>query len=143
MKVEIVSYYGKLFSKNNAFSLTVTTKTWEITILENHIPLISVLVPCVVEVEYGENEQKYKEHFAIGWGIVHVTHEGNVKVLVDMLVGVDEVDFTKAEKAKEEALALMERYKHAHDKEDLEKFIEAEDMLFRSLAQIKLKKYMQ
>ncbi|MBT3729741.1 hypothetical protein HOF65_01845 [bacterium] len=55
-----------------------------------------------------------------------------------MLVTVDDVDIDKAEEAKKHALALMEKYKDAKDKVDMEKFIEAEDMLLKSVAKLKL-----
>jgi F0F1-type ATP synthase epsilon subunit len=55
-----------------------------------------------------------------------------------MLVTVEDVDIEHAEKAKKDALALMEKYKDAKDKVDMEKFIEAEDMLLKSVAKLKL-----
>ncbi len=55
-----------------------------------------------------------------------------------MLIDVEEVDMDKASAAKERALELMEKYKNAKDRVDMEKFIEAEDMLMKSIAQLKL-----
>lgn len=55
-----------------------------------------------------------------------------------MLVDIDDLDLDKAERARNEALALMEKYKNAKDKVDMEKFIEAEDMLLKCIAQLKL-----
>jgi F0F1-type ATP synthase epsilon subunit len=63
-----------------------------------------------------------------------------MKILVDMLITVDSVDTKTAEKAKLEAEKLMEKYKNAKDRVDMEKFIEAEDMLLKNIAQLKLKK---
>jgi F0F1-type ATP synthase epsilon subunit len=57
-----------------------------------------------------------------------------------MLVTVDSVDTEAAEKAKIEAEKLMEKYKNSKNKIDMEKFIEAEDMLLKSIAQLKLKR---
>jgi len=58
--------------------------------------------------------------------------------MADMLIDVEEVDLDQAKLAKERAIALMEKYKHAKDRVDMEKFIEAEDMLLKSIAQLKL-----
>ena len=58
--------------------------------------------------------------------------------MADMLIDVEEVDVDQAEQAKKRALALMEEFKHAKDRVDMEKFIEAEDMLLKSIAQLKL-----
>ena len=55
-----------------------------------------------------------------------------------MLVDVDDLDLDQAQRAREEALQLMEKYKDAKDRVDMEKFIEAEDMLLKSIAQLKL-----
>jgi len=60
------------------------------------------------------------------------------KILIDMLVSSENLDAEKAEKARQEAITLMEKYKNSKDKVDMEKFIEAEDMLFKSIAQLKL-----
>ncbi len=62
----------------------------------------------------------------------------NVKLLIDMLVSVDNLDIDKAEEAKKEAMELMGKYKDSKDKVDMEKFIAAEDMLLKSLVQLKL-----
>lgn len=58
--------------------------------------------------------------------------------MADMLVDIEEVDLNKAKEAKERALELMEKYKNSKDKVDMEKFIEAEDALLKSIAQLKL-----
>jgi len=55
-----------------------------------------------------------------------------------MLVSVSDVDIDLAEKAKISALETMEKYKNSKDKVDMEKFIEAQDMLLKSIAQLKL-----
>jgi len=55
-----------------------------------------------------------------------------------MLITVDDLDIDKAEKAKNKATALIEKYKDAKDKVDMEKFIAAEDMLLKSVAELKL-----
>jgi hypothetical protein len=36
---------------------------------------------------------------------------------------------------------LMDKYKWAKDKADMDKFIQAEDMLMKSIAKLKLSKY--
>jgi len=61
-----------------------------------------------------------------------------VKIMADMLIDIDDLDKDKAERARQEALDLMEKYRDAKDRVDMEKFIEAEDMLLKSIAQLKL-----
>jgi len=55
-----------------------------------------------------------------------------------MLVSVDDLNIDEAEKAKKDAMELMNKYKDSKDKVDMEKFIAAEDMLLKSLVQLKL-----
>jgi len=138
MKVEILSFTWNLFKTDNAVSVTASTKVWEITVLKDHTPLVTVLSPSILSVVYYDDRwEELETDFAIGWWVFEVSNS-NVKVLIDMLVTVDTVDIDHAEKAKHEAMALMEKYKNAKDKVDMEKFIEAEDMLLKSLAQLKL-----
>jgi F0F1-type ATP synthase epsilon subunit len=58
-----------------------------------------------------------------------------------MLIDVEDqkdIDKNAVELAKNDALALMEKYKQGKDRVDMEKFIEAEDNLMKSIAQLKL-----
>lgn len=55
-----------------------------------------------------------------------------------MLVDIEDLDLDAAERARAQAVALMEKYRDSNDKVDMEKYIEAEDMLLRSIAQLKL-----
>jgi F0F1-type ATP synthase epsilon subunit len=58
--------------------------------------------------------------------------------MADMLVDIDDLDTEAAERAREQAVKLMEKYRDSKDKMDMEKFVEAEDMLLKSIAQLKL-----
>ncbi len=137
MKLEILSFEWNLFKTDTATSVTAMTKVWEVTILKEHTPLVSVLKPSVLSVIYTDNWEQKEKDFAIGWWVLEVSHS-NIKVLIDMLVSVDDVDVDKAEEAKQKAMEMMEKYKDAKDKVDMEKFIEAEDMLLKSIAKLKL-----
>jgi len=138
MKLEILSFTWNLFKSESVEQVTAMTKVGEITILDNHAPLVTVLKPSVISIVYiDESWVKTEKDFAIGWWVLEVS-DSSVKVLIDMLVSIDEVDIDAAEKAKKDALAMMEKYKNAKDKVDMEKFIEAEDMLLKSVAKLKL-----
>jgi len=138
MKLEILSFTWKLFKSDNVEEVTAMTKVWEITILKEHSPLVTVLKPSIVSIIYTNDSWiKSNKDFAV-WGWVLEVSNSNVKILIDMLVTVDDVDIDKAEEAKEKALATMEMYKNAKDKVDMDKFIAAEDMLHKSVAKLKL-----
>ena len=138
MKIEILSFTWNLFKSDTVEQVTAMTKVWEVTILKNHTPLVTVLKPSIVSVIYtDESWVKTEKDFAVGGWVLEVSNS-NIKILIDMLVTVDDVDIDKAEEAKKHALALMEKYKDAKDEVDMEKFIEAEDMLLKSVAKLKL-----
>lgn len=138
MKLEILSFNWKLFKSEKVVSITAMTKMWEITVLDNHSALITCLKPSVLRVVFmDENNMKQEENFAIGWGILEVAHS-NVKILIDMLVTVSEINVDSALEAQKKALEMMEKYKDSKDRVDMERFVEAEDMLLKSIAQLKL-----
>jgi len=139
MKLEILSFEWNLFKSDEVISVTAITSVWEITILEDHVSLLTVLKPSVLEVKYLKNWEEKLEDFAVWWWSLEVS-KNKIKVLVDMLIEMDSADFEKAEKAKNEAEKLMLKYKDSKDKIDMEKFIEAEDMLLKNIAHLKLRR---
>lgn len=138
MKIEILSFSWNLFKSESVETITAMTKVWEITILENHTPLVTALNPSIVNVIYTDETGKREEKDFAVWGWIMEVSNSWVKILIDMLVTVEDVDIDEAEKAKKEALALMEKYKDSQDKVDMDNFIAAEDMLLKSLAKLKL-----
>ncbi len=138
MKLEILSFNWKLFKSRDVLSVTALTTSWEITVLDNHIPLITRLKPSVLKVIFkDENNITQTENFAI-WGWILEVAKSSMKILIDMLVWANDLDTEMAEKARQNAIETMEKYKNSKDKVDMEKFVEAEDMLLKSLAQLKL-----
>jgi F0F1-type ATP synthase epsilon subunit len=138
MKLEILSFNWKLFKSETVSSITAVTKAWEITLLNNHSALITSLKPSVLKVIYSDsNNINQVEHFAIWWGLLE-TSNNSTKILIDMLISSEDVNADVALKAQKEALELMEKYKDSKNKVDMEKFIQAEDMLLKSIAQLKL-----
>jgi F0F1-type ATP synthase epsilon subunit len=70
MKIEILSFAGNLFKSETVESVTAMTKVWEITILEGHTPLVTVMNPSIVNIVYiddaGEKKGEilpYEEEF--------------------------------------------------------------------------------
>lgn len=138
MELRILSFSGESFSSNNVVSVTLTTTIWEITILDNHTPLVTSIKPSTMYLVYTDDKWiKKKEHFAIWRWVVEVSNN-STKVMADMLVDAWKIDVESAEKARQKAIELMEKYKDAKDKVDMEKYIEAEDLLLKSIAQLKL-----
>lgn len=141
MKVNIYSFNWENFSSEKVISVTMMTMMWEITILDRHTPLLSAFKPSTLFLVYkDENGVDYRNDFAVGSWFVEVK-DSEVKILTDMLIDVEDqkdIDKNAVELAKADALALMEKYKQWKDRIDMEKFIEAEDNLMKSIAQLKL-----
>ena len=141
MFLEVIAFDGKAFNHDNVKSVNLMTSAWEITVLENHMPLTSVLKPWVVNIECNDgNWGCIKEILAV-WGWIIEINNKAVKILVDTLYTLDEVTAQEATDAVKKAEELMEKYKWAKDKADMDKFIQAEDMLLKSIAKLKLSKY--
>lgn len=138
MELKILSFSGESFSHKQVISATLMTAVWEITILDNHSPLLTSVKPSTMYIIYrDENKVEQRDDFAIWAGIVEVRNS-KIKIMADMLVDIEDLDKDKADRAKSQALELMEKYKHSKDRVDMEKFIEAEDQLLKSIAQLKL-----
>ena len=138
MKLKILSFSGETFSHDRVVSVTMMTWVGEITILDHHSPLLTHIRPSTMYIVYkDENNVEHRDDFAI-WSWVVEVRKSEVKIMADMLIDIDDLDKDKAERARQEALDLMEKYRDAKDRVDMEKFIEAEDMLLKSIAQLKL-----
>ena len=61
MKLKIISFGWNTFSSDKVESFTVNTKSWEITVLDKHESLITVLVPSIIKVVYKDNQGEVHE----------------------------------------------------------------------------------
>ena len=138
MKLNILSFDWKKIEKENVVSITLMTKSGEITVLDNHSPLITSVKPSTMYFIFiDENNIEQRDDIAI-WNWVVEISNSNVKVMIDMLVDIEDLDVDHLERAKLEAQELMEKFKDSKDKMDMDKFIEAEDALLKSIAWLKL-----
>ena len=138
MELKILSFEWESFLKKKVISVTLLTGVWEITVLEDHEPLMTYVEPSTLYVDYkDENWVKFREDFAVWRWVVEINWK-QIKILTDMLVDIKNLDVDKVKRAKLDAEELMEKYKNSSDKMDMAKFIEAEDALLKSIAQLKL-----
>jgi F0F1-type ATP synthase epsilon subunit len=67
MKLKVLSFSGENFSHENVTSVTLMTKSCEVTILNNHSPMIASIEPCVLYIRFmDENNIEQREDFAVG-----------------------------------------------------------------------------
>ncbi len=104
IKFELVTP-EKIVLKDYIIQVTVPTKEGEITILPKHMPLVSTLIPGVLEIV--DNDGK-KKTIAVSGGFLEVLLN-KVIVLADTAERSEEIDLERAEKAKEWAEKEMKK----------------------------------
>lgn len=121
----------KTVYKEEVDQVTVPTSTGEITILPNHISLVSQLIPGELIVKSGHNVT----HMAVSGGFIEVKKNNEVVVLADSAEKAEEIDTKRAEEARERARQLMNGKRH-----DAEAFAEATAELEKSMVRLKVAK---
>jgi F-type H+-transporting ATPase subunit epsilon len=110
MQLELVTLDGVKF-RAEAYSVILPTADGEITVLPDHEPLLSQLVPGVITIRRSRGEADYHlEHFATYGGVLEISRKG-VRILVDEATHGDEINEAEAKKAHEAAVALRKEAK--------------------------------
>jgi len=122
-------YYGEVDQA------TMPTLEGEITVLPNHLPIVSVLVPGEIRLIDGSDEIG----MAVSGGFIEVRPGNNIVVLADTAERAEELDVAKIEEAKKKAEKALEEKRDM----DEEAFAEAAAALEREMARLKVarKKY--
>lgn len=126
MHAELITSEGNAFS-GDILSVTLPSGMGEITILPNHIPLLSTVEPGTVIIRTLDGEEHY---YAVARGVVQVGRKG-LRILSDIA--------DRAETLEEEAIEIAK--KRAEDlrdarRGDAEGFAEAQATLEREIARI-------
>lgn len=109
--------------------LTLPTAEGEITVLPNHIPLISVLAPGELAAKKGSEEIV----MAISDGMVEV-RKNEITILADTAERAEEIDLKRAEEAR----ARAEKLKEEKVQMDETEYATAAAILEKNLARIKV-----
>lgn len=102
--LSILTPERKVFSET-VDQVSLMTETGEITVLPNHIPLVTML-------EAGELRYKKKnEEFALAvyGGFAEVRPHNSVVILADSADFATDIDLAEAEKARDRALKIMQQ----------------------------------
>lgn len=119
----------KVVYQDEIDQVTIPTKQGQITVLPHHIPLISIIEPGELIIKNNSQEVPV----FISGGFVEVRKGNKIIILADSAERVQEIDETRAEQARERALALQKE-KFTDDI----KFGEAAVALERALARLKI-----
>lgn len=101
----------KVIYENEIFQVTIPTMSGEITILPNHIPLVSVLSGGELKIKDKDGEH----NMAISGGFLEVRGNNEIVILADHAERVADIDTVKAEEAKKRAEEQMKNIKNAQD----------------------------
>ena len=111
MKLQVATIAKTTYASDNVSSCTVPTLSGEITILNRHVPLVSLLKPGVVKVVH---EDDSVEFLAVSTGMLEVRTSNDeldtkIVILADQADRAGEVDLDVVEKAKERARVALEQ----------------------------------
>lgn len=120
----------RIVYKDTVDSLTLPTREGEITVLPQHIPLVSVLQPGAITVRKGKEEQ----YMAVSGGFIEVQLNNRVVVLADTAERAEELTVDAIEKARVDAQKVLAEKRTA----DTESFALAAAALERELARLKV-----
>jgi len=110
LKFKIVTS-EKVIYENEISQVSIPTMSGEVTILTNHIPLVSVLKAGELKIK-----DKDGEHIiAIAGGFLEVKGNNEIVILADHAERVEEIDIALAEEARKRAEEQMKTAKSTED----------------------------
>jgi F-type H+-transporting ATPase subunit epsilon len=119
----------RLVLRQEILQVTVPTTTGEITILPDHLPLVSILQPGVMEIKRTDNQ---REIISVSGGFIEVM-KNKIVILADTAERADELD---EERIKEAQRRVEELKKNAKAVDDVQ-FAEVTARLEKELARLR------
>ena len=110
IKFEVVTP-EKVVLKKQVLQVTVPTEDGEITVLPEHIPLMSILKPGVIEMKLEEGEL---EVMSVSGGFIEVMRD-KIVILADTAERADELDEARIEEARARAEARKKELENVDD----------------------------
>lgn len=117
----------KILIDQEASEVVVPTITGELTILPQHVPLVTQVAPGIVTIKHAGKE----DHLAIDGGFIEITAE-SVTILADFALLAREASASKAEEAKRTAEKAIQTRKSEEELETLQ------DEVRRAVLQLRL-----
>lgn len=101
----------RIVFEGKAESLSVMTESGEITVLPDHIPLVTTLRPGEMRLKQNGEENL----MVVSTGFLEVRPDNQIIVLADTAERVEELELEKIEKAREEARRILEEKRSIDD----------------------------
>lgn len=133
LKLKIVTP-EKIVYEREIFQITIPTASGEITVLPNHIPLVSVLAPGEIKIVDKDGDH----NIALSGGFLEIRGQNEIILLADHAERADEIDLEKAETARKRAEEEMQAIKNTEDVD----FAKLQAIIDREMNRIRIaKKY--
>ncbi|MDD5377078.1 MAG: ATP synthase F1 subunit epsilon [Candidatus Gracilibacteria bacterium] len=129
MQLTLVSISRKVLDLPTIEWITIPTRDGEITVLANHEPLITALVPGILVVHANGESTSY----AIGGGVAEITAE-SIIITADMVEDGKNLDIEAVRAKKEEAHKLLEEHRNNGESMDMETYVELEQQFLKESA---------
>ncbi len=110
LKIKIVTP-EKIVYENEVYQVSIPTMSGEITVLPNHIPLVSVMKSGELRIK----DKSGEVHLAVSGGFVEVRGNNEIVLLSDYAERVEEIDVQRAEEARKRAEEQMKQAKNVED----------------------------
>lgn len=130
MKLEIVTPEEKVYSEE-VDQVTLPTSTGEITVLPQHLPLVTQIVPGEIVIK----KSGKASHLVTGGGFAEITHT-SVSVMTDLAQESGKIDEKAAEEARKRAEEALKQ-KHTMSEEE---FALTAASLEKALASLRVKR---
>ncbi|MFA5133635.1 MAG: ATP synthase F1 subunit epsilon [Patescibacteria group bacterium] len=128
MQIKVTTPEGVIF-EDEVDSATIPTQMGEITILQNHIPLVSALAPGEIILKKNNKE----EYLSAGTGFIEV-NKNKITILADTAETVASLVEEEILKAKERAEKLLQEKRNVSEVA----FVEAAAALEREMSRLKI-----
>jgi F-type H+-transporting ATPase subunit epsilon len=111
INLKIVTPEKVIYQNDQVDQVSIPTTTGEITVLPNHVPLVSILQSG--EMVFKENGKD--NYFALSGGFLEIKENNEVIVLADNVERAHEINVERAEAAKAKAEEEMKNIKNRED----------------------------
>jgi F-type H+-transporting ATPase subunit epsilon len=113
IKLRIVTPEGEVYNDDSVVGVTLPTEAGEIMVLEDHVPLTSVLQPGEIVIKKADHEVS----LSVSQGAVQVGRDSVVNVLADTAERAEHIDIERAEEARQRAEEYMQQQENIEDVE--------------------------
>ena len=120
----------KVIYENEIIQVSIPTMDGEITVLPNHVPLVSVLKAGEMKIVDKDGEQI----LAVSGGFLEVRGQNEIVILADNAERATEIDIDRAEQARLRAEELMKQTKSVEDVD----FAKLQAMMEREMNRIRV-----